>query len=213
MTHSRYVGAFLVVSVALFGLRIQAFGKEPDKNKAAPKPLVLIINYPYQIWHTDTSKIHVVLFTPHFKPAAGAVVKVAGKEVGKTDDNGVCIFDFKPGARRARILTAELKSGGKTYRVTKSFRCNSRTVSFRSEQLYVYTDRGVYNPGQDVLIRLMAWELKGEYAPIADGKVEILFQNTKGKIFSGGRIKTNEFGIGTMKLPLPFCAVASTSMV
>jgi hypothetical protein len=178
-------------------------GEKMEKDKDRIEPLVLIINYPYQIWSNDPTKIHLTLLKPDFRPAKNAIVTVDEKKVGKTDKNGVCIFDYMPGSNRNHKLTATLKEKGKTYKVFKEFACNARTVSYRVDRLFIYSDRGVYNPGQDILIRAIAWQLKGEYSPVPEEEIQLLLQDKNGKVFSGEYVKTNEFGIAATKLSLP----------
>ena len=177
-------------------------GERGRKVKASKQPLILVMNYPYQITGAGKTKIHTTLFKPDFTPAAGAVVKVNGKQVGKADDNGVCIFDYVPGAQQSHLLLATLKTGGRTYRVQKTFASNSRTESFRSDQLFVYTDRAVYNPGDDIRVRLLAWELLSDYKAIKGAEVSLLLQTPQGKVFAGEKLKTNAYGIAAAKLPL-----------
>ncbi len=177
--------------------------KKPGEDGMKKQQLILIINYPYQIWSNDPTKIHLTLFKPDFIPARGAKVVVNGKSVGKADKNGVCIFDYIPGSNQSHNLVATLKEKKKTYEVIKDFSSYSRTVSFKADRVYVYTDRGVYNPGQNILVRIMAWQLKGEYSPIADAKIQLLLQDKNGKVFSGDYVETNPFGIGATKLTLP----------
>ncbi len=178
-------------------------GNEQNTGEKEDQPLILIINYPYQIWSDDPTKIHVTLFKQDFTPAVSAQVKVDGTRVGTTDGNGTCIFDYKPASNQTHLLTAGLKEWGKYYTVSKYFTCNARTVSFKAKRLYVYTDRGVYNPGQDILIRILAWQLKREYSPISKTKIQLLFQDTKGKVFAGEYVTTNEFGVGSTAISLP----------
>lgn len=194
---------FLIMLLFSTDAYCQKTTDEKRTGKMEKEQLILIINYPYQIWSNDPTKIHLTLFKPDFTPANGAEVTVNEKPVGKADKNGVCIFDYTPGSNQSHTVTATLKQGNKTYEVIKNFSSNSRTVSFRADKLYVYTDRGVYNPGQDILIRTIAWQLKGEYTPVPDAKIQLLFQNMSGKVFSGEYIETNEFGVAATKLSLP----------
>ncbi len=180
-----------------------AFSERRPRKKIKTNPLVLVINYPYQIWSNDPTKIHLSLFKPNFKPAVAAKVSVNKKFIGKTDKNGILIFDYKPGNNNSHALDASLKEGKRKYEVFKTFASNSRTVSYRADKLYVYTDRGVYNPGQNILIRCMAWQLKGEYSPVPGAKIQLLLQNNSGKVFSGEYIKTNDFGIASSRFILP----------
>jgi hypothetical protein len=178
-------------------------GEIMEKDKSEFEPLVLVIDYPYQIWSNDPTKIHLTLFKPDFKPAYGAKVTVNGKFVGKADKNGVCIFDYIPGSGESHDLEATLKEGKKTYKVFKNFACNSRTVSFKADRLYIYTDRGVYNPGQEILIRAIVWQLKGEYSPIPGADIQLLLQDKNGKVYSGEYVTTNDFGVAATRLSLP----------
>jgi hypothetical protein len=193
----------LTLSTGLSPMSEQVAAAREGKAKPAGNgPLILVMNYPYQITGSAKTKIHAVLFKPDFSPAAGAVAKVNGKEVCRADDNGTCIFDYVPGENKSHSLVATLKEGGKSYRVVKSFASNARTASFRSDQLFVYTDRGVYNPGDNILVRVMAWELLGDYSALDRAKVKLLFQNSSGKVFAGEELETNEFGVAATKLPV-----------
>ena len=192
----------LILAVVLlsFGPPTGAAGEK--KSKKRPKHLVLVINYPYQITGSASTRIHTTLFKPDFAPAASARVTVNGKEVGIADENGTCIFDYVPGENKSHILKAVLKEGDKSWQVTKSFASNARTASFRSDQLFVYTDRGVYNPGDDILVRLMAWELLADYKALDKAAVKLLLQDSSGRVFAGEELTTNEFGIAASRLPL-----------
>ncbi len=181
-----------------------AFEGETLAREGTPstKNLVMVINYPYQITGTAKTRIHTVFFKPDFSPAVGAEVTVNGKKVGVADENGTCIFDYVPGENQGHTLVATLEEKGTTWKVTKGFASNARTASFRSDQLFVYTDRGVYNPGDDILVRMLAWELLGDYTALADKEVKLLLQDGAGKVFAGQELKTNEYGIAATRLPL-----------
>ena len=195
--------AFLAMAtISLAGLQDSTAGPKKAK-KAVEKPLVLVINYPYQITGSAMTKIHTTLLKPDFKPAAGAVVKVNGKKMGTADENGTCIFDYKPGANKSHRLKATLVEKGRRYVVRKTFSSNARTASFRSDQLFVYTDRAVYNPGDSILIRLLAWELLANYTAIDKAEISLLLQSSSGKTFTGLKLKTNEFGVAASRIPLP----------
>ena len=198
----------LIVAMAVVALTGFSIAKEKPvaKKKAVvmkTERLALVMNYPYQITGEGKTRIHVVLFTPDFEPAAGAVVKVNGKKVGVADEHGTCIFDYVPGANSAHKLVATLNKGGTRYRVTRHFQSNARTQSFRSDQLFVYTDRGVYNPGDTIHVRMLAWELLGNYTALPGAEVTVLFQSPGGRVFGGEKVKTDADGVAAMDLPLP----------
>ncbi|MBN2736530.1 MAG: hypothetical protein JXR70_06075 [Spirochaetales bacterium] len=165
--------------------------------------LIMVINYPYQIWSQDSTKIHTTFFMPDFKPAKGAEVFVDGRFIGRSDGNGVMIFDLVAGNNSAHLLKARLNANGKVYGVDKSFSSNARTESFRVERVFVYTDRGVYNPGQEILLRVLAWELTGEYRPLVESPVEVYLQNRDNRIFCGEKLVTDAFGVAHSRIPVP----------
>jgi uncharacterized protein YfaS (alpha-2-macroglobulin family) len=204
---SRWLVLVLALALAtteIAGIGAQERGEKPEKT--APRkvePLILVINYPYQITGQASTKIHVTLFKPDFSPAAGAEVKINKKKVGVADANGTCIFDLVPGEGQSHTLTAELDSKGRKYKVRKGFSSNARTESFRSDQLFVYTDRAVYNPGDEILVRLLAWELLADYKAIPKAEISLMLQNAAGKVFTGEKLATNEFGVAATRLPLP----------
>ena len=206
-----FLVALALVGLAAAGLQGHgdAFAGPKDEEAKPPSKyvkkgrLALVMNYPYQITGEGKTKIHLTLFTPEFEPAAGAVVKVNDKKVGVADENGTCIFDYVPGANSAHVLYARHKTGGTLYEVRKSFQSNARTQSFRSDQLFVYTDRGVYNPGDTIHVRMLAWELLGAYTAIPGAEVTILFQSPAGRIFGGEKLKTDADGVAALDLPLP----------
>ncbi len=176
---------------------------EAKSKKLSDKQLIMFMNYPYQIWSNDPTKIHLTLLKQDFTPAHGAAVTVDGQSVGRTDENGVCIFDFRSKSKKSHKLTAAYQEQGSTYKTIKTFSSNARTVSFRADKLYVYTDRGIYNPGQNILIRIMAWQLKGEYTPLPGEKIQLLLQDKHKKVFSGEYVQTNDFGIAATRLAVP----------
>jgi hypothetical protein len=191
---------FCIMFLILPAVFVFSSGKQEIKEE---NRLVMVINYPYQIWSADPTKIHLTLFKPDFSPAKGAEVKVNDKVFGRSDTNGVCIFDYVPGNEESHKLEAELVERGVRYREIKVFSCGSRTASFKAERLYVYTDRGVYNPGQRMFVRIIAWALKGEYAAIPNAEIQLLFQDVAGKVYSGEYVRTNEYGIASTEFSLP----------
>ncbi len=194
--------AALALSLALISFTGLPVNAREKKSRTRSKNLILVINYPYQITGSASTKIHATFFKPDFVPAKGAKVTVNGKVVCVPDDNGTCIFDYVPGSNKSHVLKAKLKEGKTTYRVSKSFASNARTASFRSDQLFVYTDRGVYNPGDDILVRIMAWELLADYKALDKAKVKLLLQSKGGRVFAGEELTTNEFGIAASRLPV-----------
>jgi len=85
---SLFVGLLVVSPFSASG-----YAQEISREKMNKEQLILIINYPYQMWSGEATKIHLTLFKPAFRPAVGAEVSVNDQPVGKADENGVCIFD------------------------------------------------------------------------------------------------------------------------
>lgn len=169
----------------------------------AAEELSMVINYPYQITGSGKTRIHVCLFKPDFTPAGGAEVRINNEPGGTADSNGIVIFDYVPGSGGSHRIEATLQENEKCYRVSKDFNCHGRTESFRSDQIYVYTDRGLYNPGDTILVRLIAWELLDDYKAIAGAAVTLFLQSPQGKICTAEQLVTNEFGIAAARLGLP----------
>ncbi|MBW1870629.1 MAG: hypothetical protein JRJ19_01100, partial [Deltaproteobacteria bacterium] len=78
-----------------------------------------------------------------------------------------------------------------------------RTGSFESRNLFVYTDRGVYRPGETVLVRTIAWNLRGEFKPIRQAKIETLLKGPDGRVVTGASMKTDSFGVAASRLHVP----------
>lgn len=166
----------------------------------------LVIDSPYQIFSKAGTYIHVAAWLPSFAPAANARVFVDGKLRGRTNADGTFVFRAVPeeksyggfsnqvvvvaGAGQARV------QGGATYRA------GGRTQGFERANLYVYTDRGVFSPGETVHVRAFAWRLRGDYRPFADAPVNVMLRKD-GKLLGGARVKTDEMGVAWVDLPLP----------
>ena len=105
---SLFVGLLIVSPFSANG-----YCQEISREEMNKEQLVLIINYPYQIWSNEPTKIHLTLFKSDFKPAVGAEVTVNDQPVGKADENGVCIFDYEPGTNQNHRLVATLETENK----------------------------------------------------------------------------------------------------
>lgn len=175
--------------------------------KRKPGPLYVVIDTPYEIWSGMGSYVHVAVYRADFSPAKGARVYLGDRLVG-TADQGTLVFKNVPRSEAteeddSHTVRAVLEEGGKAFAGAVGFYALARTPSFEGAQLFVYADRGVYNPGQPVLIRLIAWRLKGEYQPLAREVVEVTLVDLAERVLGGQRVTTDEFGIGTLTIPLP----------
>lgn len=192
----------------LIGSAPSAAEKGKPLDQQGGKPGVrLVIDSPYEIFSKVGTYIHVAAWLPSFAPAAKARVYVDGKLRGRTDDNGVFVFRDVPdpngsggGSHDVQILSADGQVvGGARYNAY------ARTQSFERANLYVYTDRGVFNPGETVHVRAFAWRLRGDYRPFADAPVNVLLKR-EGKVVGGGRVMTDKMGVAWLDLPLPATA-------
>jgi len=183
-------------------------GKAIDAT-AVPEGVRLVIDSPYEIFSKVGTYIHVAAWLPSFAPAANARVYIDGKLRGRTDANGTFVFRDVPdpngaggGSHHVQIRAGEGKAqlgGGANYNAY------ARTQSFERANLYVYTDRGVFNPGETIHVRAFAWRLRGDYRPFADAPVNVLLKKD-GKVLGGGRVMTDKMGVAWLDLPLPTTA-------
>ena len=93
-----------------------------------------------------------------------------------------------------------LDRGGKRHVGQVGFEAYQRTASFESARLYAYTDRGVYNPGQTILIRAIAWRLRGDYTPIAGEEIELHLLDEDQRIVGGGILQTSNYGTASFEM-------------
>ncbi|MEM1415547.1 MAG: MG2 domain-containing protein [Myxococcota bacterium] len=175
------------------------------RGRGAPLPrahgLHVVMNAPYQSWAGAGTFVHALVLSEDLDPVPGADVYLGTELVGRTDPHGAIAF------RRTPEADAEDTAGVLTFRSgelsrTVAYDAFARTSSFEGRTAYVYTDRGVYQPGQTIHARAIAWSLRGEYAPMADARVEIELLRD-GRIVYGGVLETDRFGTGTLDIPLP----------
>ncbi len=163
--------------------------------------LYLVTDSPYEIWSGSGTKVQVVVYGPRFRPVQGAAVFAGSRQVGLTDADGTLIFKHRPhGCFR---LSARANIGDGVAFGAVSMEAYRRTGSFESANLFVYTDRGVYRPGETIHLRSIAWKLRGDFRPISGARIETLLSAPDGKVISGGQMKTDSFGVAADDLRLP----------
>jgi hypothetical protein len=187
-----------------------------EKNQAidadigkVPQSVRLVIDSPYQIFSKVGTYIHVGAWLGNFQPAVHAKVYVDGKLRGITDSTGTIVFRDVPdengaggGSHFVQVVagTGQGRTAGGA-----NYHAYARTQSFERANLYVYTDRGVFSPGETVHVRAFAWRLRGDYRPFADAPVNVMLRRD-GKLVSGGRVMTDKMGVAWLDLPLPTTA-------
>lgn len=193
------------------------FGTRGDGRRRPDAPgragtLRVAIDTPYELFGRASSYVHVVAWRPDGRPAAGARVFVGRTAVGRTDTDGTLVFrhrtpETKPddddddGVASAPVFVID---GGRCGAV--DFSPHKRTPTFASDEIYVYTDRGVYRPGETVHVRVIGWRLQADYAPVVGGDVELLLRDRDGHSLAAATIHTDEFGAGTADLRVPVTA-------
>ncbi|MBN1772639.1 MAG: hypothetical protein JXB32_15320, partial [Deltaproteobacteria bacterium] len=173
--------------------------------RSRPRPadvVQLVIDSPYQSWADLGSYAHLVAFGPGWEPAAGADVYLDGKRIGRTDEHGTFVFRRRPDPERTEEEGRITVVAG---RRARSFEYHSfrRTQSFAFPVLYLQTDRGTYLPGDTVHVRGLGWQLRGDYAPLADAQAELDLLSPEGRLVGGGAVRTDSWGVATLDLPIP----------
>lgn len=182
----------------------KSFNEIKGKFKEALK---IVIDSPYQIWSKMGTYIHIVVYGPDFSPVKNGKVYLDGKPIGRTDKNGTFVFSISPNPDKSysnnHVVDVLYEKKGKLLHGKVMFKAYPRTESFRTVRIFAYTDRGIYNPGQTIHVRAIAWELKGDFKPIHESEIEFLLKTSDGKVVGGGAVETNRWGIGVLDIPLP----------
>ena len=180
-----------------------------------PAPLRIVVDSPYQAWSDEGTFVHVVATTPDLHPCERAEVYAGNHQIGRTDSNGDFAFrrtprphsaddhDTHDGDPRERVLTVICHRDAQSYVATAQYGAMDRTSSFERPVVYVYTDRGVYNPGQTLHARAIAWRLRGDYVPVANQTVTLSLRREDGTPLGGGPLTTDDFGTGALDVALP----------
>jgi hypothetical protein len=189
------------------------FGTRGDLRRRPNAPgrggrLMVAIDTPYQLYGRASTYVHVAAWRTDGRPAASARVFVGRRAVGKTDATGTLVFRYR------NLETKDDDDFGRSpIFVIDDGRCGAadfspyqRTPTFASDQLYVYTDRGVYRPGETVHVRVIGWRLESDYVPIAGGDVELVLRDGLGHSIAAATIHTDELGTGTAELRVPATA-------
>lgn len=171
-----------------------------------PGGVRLVVDSPYEIFSKVGTYIHVGAWLPSFAPAAGARVFVDGKLRGRTDATGTFVFRDVPDATGAgggshHVMVLAGAGQGRVQGGT-NYNAYARTAAFERANLYVYTDRGVFSPGDTVKVRAFAWRLRGDYRPFSGAPVNVMLRKD-GKMIGGGRVLTDKLGVAFVDVPLP----------
>ncbi len=135
------------------------------------------------------------------KPIEGASVKLYDHEYnkgyketksGKTEKDGKVRFSE---ISRSRLVIVKTKDD-KVYSEINLYNYKDN-VSGSNNNVYFFTDRAIYRPGQTVYFKAIAVssnETNNNYAVIPNKSIEILLRDPNNKIVDRLILKTNEFG-------------------
>ena len=173
-------------------------------------PLMVVIDTPYQVFDDTGTFIHVAAWHTDGRPAADADVYLSGHLVGQTDSHGSFVFRWGvPGTDvenywlTGSTVTVVDRRRGDDYAGSVWFNAFSRTESFESDHVYVYADRGVYEPGDTVQVRMIGWHLAADYVPLEESDVEISIYSASGSLVVGDSVSTDDFGTAATSFELP----------
>jgi hypothetical protein len=185
-------------------------GADLDVSAVPERPLLVTIDTPYQVYDQAGTLIHVAAWSLEGHPASGAAVYLSGHLIGRTDENGSLVFrwgvpgnaveDYWVNGSRVTVLWDH---EGATHWGEVWFSAMSRTTSFESDHLYVYTDRGIYNPGQAIHIRSIGWHLAADWSPLSAQPIEYLLNDPAGRTINGASVTSSELGVAAADLTLP----------
>ncbi len=190
-------------------------GPSLDTLTLPEAPLLVVIDSPYEAFSETGTLIHVAAWKVDGAPAAGAEVYFADELIGTADATGTLVFRWGvPGDDRVwsrggdvvvRLSHHRLPNPphhGVLYGGQVSFNAHPRTSSFSSTHVFVYTDRATYNPGDEIHIRTLGWNLREDYSPLRDENVEFLLTDPEGRIVGGGEATTSDLGVCSLDLSL-----------
>ena len=184
-----------------------ASGPDLDPAVLPSQPLLVAIDSPYQAFSETGTLIHVAAWTAWGTPAVGADVYFSNKLVGRTDETGTLVFRWGvPGDAslwsRGGDVVVRWEMDGVLYGGAVAFNAYSRTSSFESSHVYVYADRGTYNPGDLIRIRALGWNLREDYSAISGADIEFMLTDPDGRVVAGGTAETDDLGVTALDLAL-----------
>jgi len=148
------------------------------------------------------SKFYAVVYDRFLKPVSGAEVFVNGKSVGSTNRRGVIVCDLGKGFLPVKRVEAHLERRGVKYRGTLVFPSLTKTPSGETVEIFAYTDRGIYRPGEIVRVRVLGWRVGRQIKALAAAKIRVVLKDRSGRELWGQVIRTDDYGVAFCDLPL-----------
>ena len=186
-----------------------AFGASRPNAPGRGGALLVAIDTPYQVFGRSASYVHVAAWHDDGQPAAGARVYVNRRGVGRTDASGALVFAHQPDKAvddASWQPTAIFAVDANQRCGAVSFQPYERTKTFSTDRLFVYTDRGVFQPGETMHTRVIGWRLTHDYAPLAGAEVEMLLSDDSGHSIAAASGRTDDLGITAVDLIVPVTA-------
>jgi uncharacterized protein YfaS (alpha-2-macroglobulin family) len=130
--------------------------------------------------------------------AYGEVPQVAA--IGTTNAVGVAEFPLIRDIVGAVITTAEESAVISNWADSLNYSSSAGTY----KKVYVYTDRPIYRPGQEVFIKgIHRLEFDGVHEIFRDKPIEIKVQNSKGETVLNANLTLNNYGTFSTSVKLP----------
>lgn len=186
-------------------------GDEPELSPGGPSgpddALLVTVSTPYQILEGAGTYVHVAAWQPDGKPARLARVYVGKELMGTTNDQGALVFLYPPTPTATGALVhgdlsvVDAKQPNRRGQV--QFKPKLRAAGMSSDQVFVYAERGVYEPGELIRLRTIAWRLDEDYTPLTERETTLSLVDGMGKVWAGATLTTDDFGVAAGSLALP----------
>ena len=153
--------------------------------------------------------LFVVLDNVTGRPVAGASVKIYDNKINKeiavltTDKNGEAYYHFD-GRRQLYKVWAELGKSDKTHVIGVWSTRSDTDHKYRRTSTNVYTDRGVYRPGQTVHVGILVNKQWGDSCEVlADRHEDVTLYDCNNKVLKTESLVTNDYGSAAVDFVIP----------
>ncbi len=121
-----------------------------------------------------------------------------------TDPLGLIVYDNKNNSNNRYQI--EIIHNNDTYWSQQGFRLQRNYTARKREKIYLFTDRAIYRPGQNIFFKGIYIQSKGdnkEHSVLSNKKVDVIFKDANYKEVKKLTLTTNEFGSfnGIFKAP------------
>ncbi len=129
---------------------------------------------------------------------SGAVPQIASS--GSTDASGIAKFPLIKD-----VVGATVKAGADTAVVSAwADTLNRPWTNYSGNKLYMYTDRPIYRPGQEVFIKgIFRWNFDGEFKIDSDEPIVVKVSDSKGNEIYSKNATVSKYGTFSASIKLP----------